>query len=150
MSGLLPTHSSPPFASEEEFRGVMEEMLELMRKDPSMGPRLRAADTPECFSFSDLGLRLAVRAGRAGEPNLIWAWGEEIDWEPRVTLTMTSEVAHRFFQGRENVAVAVARRRIEVEGDLRAAVALLPLIRPVFGRYRQMLEEEYPHLALPD
>ena len=136
------------FTSEANFREVMDRAFELMSEDPQMGPRLRCADTSQRFEFPDLGLVVNVRAGEPDEPNLVWDWSPEVEWEPRVVLTMRSEVANRYFQGKENVAIAIARRRIQAAGDLHAAVALLPLIRPLFPRYREMIATEFPHLVV--
>jgi hypothetical protein len=44
--------------------------------------------------------------------------------------------------------MAIARRRIKSGGDVKAALALMPITKPVFPRYRAMLEEEYPHLVV--
>jgi len=61
-------------------------------------------------------------------------------------MTMDSDVANRYFQGRENVAMAIARRRIKSSGDVKKALALVPITKPVFAKYRAMLEADYPHL----
>ena len=72
----------------------------------------------------------------------------EVDWKPKVTMTMSSEVANRYFQGKENVAMAVARRRIKTGGDVKAALALIPITKPVYAQYRDYLEREKPHLLV--
>jgi hypothetical protein len=136
------------FRSAAEFREVMERTFTLMSEDSEMGPKLREADTPQRFEFPDLDLVLNVRAGRSEEPNLAWEWTDEIDWEPQVRMAMTSDVANRYFQGKENVAIAIARRRIKPGGDMKAALAILPLTKPVFARYREMIAAEYPHLEV--
>ena len=61
---------------------------------------------------------------------------------------MSSETANRYFQGKENVPMALARRRIKAGGDVKAALALMPITKPVFEHYRELVEREYPHLAL--
>jgi hypothetical protein len=136
------------FASPEELKEVMDKTFGLMSEDPEMGPKLREADTPQRFEFTDMDLVVNIRAVREGEEgNLHWVWTDEIDWEPRVRMAMTSETANRYFQGKENVAMAIARRKIKAGGDVKAALALMPITKPVFDRYREMLESEYPHLA---
>jgi len=137
-----------PFNSPEEFREVMDRTFALMSEDPEMGPRLREADTPQQFSFPDLELVVNIRAGAPDEPNLAWEWGEEISWEPRVKMEMSSETANRYFQGRENVAIAIARRQIKAGGDVKAALAIIPITKPLFARYRQMIAADYPHLEV--
>jgi hypothetical protein len=136
------------FKSSKEFREVMDRTFSIMSEDPDMGPKLRDADTPQRFEFPDLDLVVNIRAGGAGEPNLAWEWSDDIDWEPRVKMAMSSEIANKYFQGKENVAIAIARRRIKAGGDVKAALAIMPITKPLFARYREMVAAEYPHLEL--
>jgi hypothetical protein len=137
-----------PFASRDEFREVVDAVFALMRDDPDIGPRLRAGDVPQRYVFDDLELAFNVRSGRADEPNIVWAWADEPPWPPAVELTMCSGVANRYFQGHENVPIAVARRRIRASGEVKAALALMPVTRPIFPRYRELLADRYPHLSV--
>jgi hypothetical protein len=135
------------FESNAQFREVMDRVFALMSEDADMGPKLRAADVPQRFEFPDADLVVNIRAGRDGEDaNLHWQWTDDVDWEPRVRMTMSTEIANRYFQGKENVAMAIARRRIKTGGDVRAALEILPITKPVFERYRAMVRAEYPHL----
>ena len=135
------------FEDNTQFREVMDRAFALMSDDPEMGPELRAADVPQRFEFPDADLVVNIRAGRGGEDdNLHWEWTDDVDWEPRVRMTMSTEIANRYFQGKENVAMAIARRRIKTGGDVRAALEILPMTKPVFARYRAMVKAEYPHL----
>ena len=121
----------------------------MMDEDPAMGPQLRDADVPQRFEFDDVDLVVNIRAARAGEEgNLHWEWTDDVDWEPKVRMTMSAETANKYFQGKENVALALARRRIKSGGDVKAALSLMPITKPVFARYRAMLEAEYPHLVV--
>jgi hypothetical protein len=126
---------------------VIGRAFELMSSDPDMGPKLREADTPQRWELPDLGLVVNVTAvaGSSGE-NLRWVWSDEVSWEAEVVMTMDSAVANRYFQGKENIAMAVARRRIKTSGNVKKALALVPVTKPVFAQYRAMLEQEYPHL----
>ena len=137
------------FRSSKEFREVMDRVFGLMDEDPDMGPKLRDADVPQRFEFEDVDLVVNARAATSDEDaNLVWVWSDDVDWEPKVKMTMSSETANRYFQGKENVAMALARRRIKAGGDVKAALALMPITKPVFARYRELVEREYPHLAL--
>ncbi|MEA2160333.1 MAG: hypothetical protein QOD66_2713 [Solirubrobacteraceae bacterium] len=136
------------FRSEKEFREVMERTFMLMRDDPDMGPQLRDADTPQRFEFTDFDLVVNIRAGGGDEPNLAWEWSDEVSWEPKVRMTMNSDTANRYFQGKENVAIAIARRRIKAGGDVKAALAIIPITKPLFAHYRDMIAADYPHLEV--
>jgi len=138
---------SIPFSSPREFRTVMDRVFALMSEDPEIGPKLRDADVPQRFEFDDVDLVVNVRATHPGEPgNLVWRWSDDVDWEAAVRMTMSSEIANRYFQGRENIAMAVARGRIKVAGDLKAALAMIPITKPVYALFRNLVDAEYPHL----
>ena len=128
---------------------MMDRVFSMMSEDPDMGPKLRDADVPQRFEFTDVDLVVNIRAARSGEDgNLHWGWTDDVDWEPKVKMAMSSETANRYFQGKENVAVALARRRIKSGGDVKAALSLIPITKPIYARYRELVEEEYPHLAV--
>ena len=126
----------------------MDRAFTLMSEDPEMGPRLRAVDTPQQFTFPDLDMVVNIRAGGDSEPNLAWEWSDEVSWEPRVKMEMSSETANRYFQGKENIAIAIARRRIKAGGDVKAALQIIPITKPLFARYSEMIAEDYPHLQV--
>jgi hypothetical protein len=140
---------SAEFRSPQEFREVMDKVFGLMDADPEMGPKLKAADVPQRFEFTDVDLVVNIRAAEAGEDgNLHWEWTDDVDWEPKVRMAMSSETANRYFQGKENVPMALARRRIKAGGDVKAALSLIPVTKPVYAQYTALVEAEYPHLRV--
>jgi SCP-2 sterol transfer family len=137
------------FDSARELREVIDEVFSMMDRDPDMGPKLRDADTPQRFEFTDFDAVVNIRAARPDEDgNLKWEWSDDVEWEPKVKMEMSSEVANRYFQGKENVPMAVARRRIKTSGDLKAALALIPITKPIYAQYRDYVEREKPHLKV--
>jgi hypothetical protein len=137
------------FASPEEFREVMDRVFAMMDEDPDMGRRLQDADVPQRYEFTDVGMVVNIRAAHRDEDgHLRWEWSDDVAWDARVCMTMSSDIANRYFQGEENVAVAIARRRIRTSGDVGAALGLLPLTEPVHARYRELVARDYPHLAV--
>jgi hypothetical protein len=137
------------FTSQKEFKEVIDQVFAMMSDDPDMGPKLRDADVPQRFEFTDFDLVVNIRAAAPDEDgNLHWEWSDDVDWEPKVRMAMSSETANRYFQGKENVAMALARRRIKSGGDVKAALSLIPITKPIYARYRELVEERYPHLAV--
>ena len=140
---------SAEFLSPKEFREVMDKVFGLMDADPDMGPKLKAADVPQRFEFTDVDMVVNIRAAEDGEGgNLYWEWTDDVDWEAKVRMAMSSETANKYFQGKENVAMAIARRRIKAGGDVKAALSLIPVTKPVYAQYTALVEAEYPHLRL--
>jgi hypothetical protein len=137
------------FNGPDEFREVMDRTFAMMSEDPEMGPKLRDADVPQRFEFTDLDLVVNIRAAKEGEDgNLHWEWSDDVDWDPKVKMAMSSETSNKYFQGKENVAMAIARRRIKTGGDVKAALSLIPITKPIYDRYRDLVSAEYPHLRV--
>jgi hypothetical protein len=135
------------FDSPKQFRQAMDRVFSLMSEDPDMGPKLRDADVPQRFEFEDLDLIVNIRAAREDEDGCLhWEWNDDVDWKSKVQMKMSSETANKYFQGKENVPVAIARRRIKTGGDIKAALALIPITKPVYAQYRAYIEAEHPHL----
>ena len=137
------------FNSAAECREVMDKVFDLMSRDPEMGPKLRDAETPQRFEFPDFDLVVNITAAADVQDgaHLRWEWSDDVAWEPEVKMTMDSDVANRYFQGRENIAMAIARRRIKASGNVKKALALIPITKPIYEQYRAMLERDHPHLA---
>ena len=136
------------FKSPREFREVIDRAFELMSTDSEMGPQLRDAETPQRFEFPDVDLVLNVSHATdvVDGQHLRWEWSDDVEWDPEVEMRMDSDVANRYFQGEENIALAIARRRVKTSGNVKKALALVPITKAVFPKYRALLEEEYPHL----
>ena len=118
-----------------------------MNDHPETGPRLHAAKAPNRFEFADLGLRFDVTHTSPDEAEagrfLRWTWdGEGCNWDPVILIKMESDVANRYFQGKENLAMAVATGRIKVRGPVSKLLELGPVTRPIHALYREWLEDE--------
>jgi hypothetical protein len=139
---------SSAFESPEEFREVMDRVFGLMSTDRDMGPKLRDARTPQRFVFPDVDevVNITYADDADDENNLQWEWTDDVPWEAEVEMKMDSAIANKYFQGKENIAMAIARRRIKTSGNVKKALALVPITKPVFEQYRDLLRDEYPHL----
>ena len=60
--------------------------------------------------------------------------------EPEVVMTMDADTAHRFWLGKVNVTIALARGQIKAKGPVAKILKLVPLVKPVFPRYKAQLE----------
>jgi len=135
----------PAFRDEDEFKRVFEHIFQLMNDHPDVGRTLRDARAPHRFEITDFDLEFNVAdADPAEEANgryLRWCWGPP-PWEPLISLKMSSEVANRFFQGKENIALAVAMGRVKLRGPLSKILELAPVTRPIQPIYRDWLRAE--------
>ncbi len=142
------TAQGPPAAIRPaEFRAALERALAAAQADERIGPRIVAADPRLRFVFTDCGLVLDLAAAEDGSGTLSWSFGGEPERTPRLVLEMSSEVANRYLQGRESLAIAIARGQVRVRGGSRAALLYLPAARLVCEPYRRVIESEFPDLV---
>jgi len=137
-----------PFKDRKEIKKVFDLLFSTLSRDPEIGPKLAASRTPQRFVFSDAGLILNVKyadsaLAKKGD-NLVWVWGDEKrTWEPVVTMTMTAAVANRYFQGRENIPLALARKIIVLEsGEMSKVLDLLPIVAPFHKKWVAKLKAD--------
>ncbi len=128
-----------------ELREALELALAEVDADDRVGPLVGATRLRMRFEFTDLGLALNV-AGDQGDHNITWSFDPDPGWKPKLTLRMTSEVANRCLQGRESLAVALARREVRCDGESRTALLYLPATRFLFDAYRRTVERDFPEL----
>jgi hypothetical protein len=136
------------FASAAEMRAVLTELLREIDTDSELGGRIRDAHVSHRYVFTDLGFSLDVAGSEEEGHNVRYSFDDGEDSEPALTLEMSSEVANRYLQGRENLAIAIARRRICVAGKSRAVLSLLPINRQLGECYREVLRRSHPQLLL--
>jgi putative sterol carrier protein len=125
------------FRDEQEVYDCLGRLFQELAEDEDLAPRFRAADTIVQYRYSDPDSVITVRLqeGRPGDVDF-----GETEMEPEVTMRMTADTAHRFWLGDVDVTKAIARGEIEPYGPVSKILKLVPLAKPVFPRYRAMLE----------
>jgi hypothetical protein len=130
----------------QAFRAALESALERAAADDRTRPLLNAAGLRMRFEFPDVGLVLNV-ATADDEERLVWSFSDNVEWRPKLELTMDSAVANRFLQGRESLAIALARGQASCRGESRTALLYLPATRLLCEPYRKVVQSGYPALA---
>jgi hypothetical protein len=131
-----------------EFQSVLDGVLTETDTDDHAGPVLRAAGLRIRFEFPDLPLVLNLAATEEGDHHLTWRFSEDVKWKPKLTLRMDSKVANAYLQGKESLAIAIARGRVQATGDTRSALVYIPALRLLVTSYRRLVTQEHPHLVL--
>jgi len=131
-----------------ELRELIDHVFSELDADERRGSLLRAAKLEVRLEITDLDLVVHVRAAE-GRHHLAWdfAGGAE-EAEAGLSLAMDSATANGYLQGRESLAVAIARGRVHCSGDLRTTIVYLPALRLLVEPYRAWVERLHPDLAL--
>jgi len=127
------------FQNEQEVYDTIGKLFEGLRDDAELFPKFQNADTIVRYEFREPDSQITVKM-LAGEPGQVDFGPSEM--EPEVTMSMDADTAHRFWLGKVNITVALARGQIKAQGPVAKILKLVPLVEPVFPRYEAQLEEQ--------
>ena len=129
----------PYFKDADEVYEFIGKLFEDLTDDEELGPKFRTADTIVQYQYRNPESQITVKMldGEDGQVDL-----GETQLEPEVVMSMDADTAHKFWLGKVNVTVALARGQMKAKGPVAKILKLVPLVKPVFPRYRSMLEEK--------
>ena len=126
------------FKDEQDVYRFIGRLFQELAVDPELAPRFKKANTVVQYRLAEPDSLITVSMCPDAEMQVDLG---QTDLEPEVVMTMDADTAHGFWVGRVNVTVALARGHIKAKGPVAKILKLVPLVKPVFPRYRQMLEE---------
>ncbi|MGB3484287.1 MAG: SCP2 sterol-binding domain-containing protein [Mycobacterium sp.] len=128
----------PYFADAAEVYRYIGGAFRMSNEHSEAGPKLRAAAMVLRYEFHepDATLTLALR-----EPAIAVFEGET-DVVPDVTMRMSADDGDKFWRGNLNAAVALARGKVKVEGEIAKVLRLIPAAKPVYPLYAQLTADK--------
>ncbi len=129
----------PYFKDAQEVYDTIGKLFADIASDEELAPKFRKANTIVQYDYSNPDSVITVRL-QEGQPGDV-DFGET-QMEPEVTMSMEADTAHRFWLGKVNVTVALARGQIKAKGPVAKILKLVPLTKPIFPRYKAQLEEQ--------
>jgi hypothetical protein len=148
MATATRSREEAKFRSADELREILDRALSIVDESERAGPVLRATGMRLRLRCPDLGIAVNIAASEDPDSCVSWSFTKRAPWRPKLELTMASEVANAYLQGKASVPVAIARGEIRCDGDARAALRYLPAAKLIIGPYRELVATEYPHLAI--
>lgn len=125
------------FTSSAEVTKYIGGIFETAFTDPEIGPKLKDTGLVVAFDFTDPDALVAidmvnqvVREGLAG--------GEP----PMATMAMTADTGNAYWQGKVNLPLAMAKKKIRVEGNVASLLKIAPLGKKLFPGYIRRLEDD--------
>ncbi len=127
----------PYFKDADEVYEFIGQLFADLAEDDDLGPKFRKANTIVQYQYSNPESQITVKMldGEDGQVDM-----GDSELEPEVVMSMEADTAHRFWLGKVNVTVALARGQMKAKGPVAKILKLVPLVKPVFPRYREMLE----------
>jgi len=125
------------FNNSEEVTKYIGGIFENAFGDPEIGPKLTETGLVVAFDFSDPAAVVVVdmpskrvSSGGPGTP------------EPSATMTMTAELGNAYWQGKVNLPMAMAKRKVKVDGNVASLLKLAPLGKKLYAGYIQRLKDD--------
>jgi hypothetical protein len=126
------------FKDADEVYQFIGKLFEDLADDDELAPKFRKANTIVQYQYRNPDSTITVRL-QEGQPGDVDCG--DTSMEPEVVMSMEADTAHKFWLGKVNVTVALARGQMKAKGPVAKILKLVPLVKPVFPRYRKMLEE---------
>ena len=126
------------FKDADEVYAYIGKLFEELSEDEELAPKFSKANTIVQYRYRDPDSQITVKLldGQGGQVDL-----GETTLEPEVVMSMDADTAHRFWLGKVNVTVALARGQMKAKGPVAKILKLVPLVKPVFPRYRKLLAD---------
>ena len=126
------------FKNDQEVYQYIGKLFQDLADDPELSPKFRKADTIVQYRYSNPDSQITV-VMKEGEDSRV-DFGET-DLQPEIVMTMDADTAHRFWLGKVNVTMAMAKGQMKAKGPVAKILKMVPLVKPVFPRYQKMVEE---------
>ena len=128
----------PYFKDADEVYAYIGRLFEELADDDELAPKFQKANTIVQYQYREPESQITVKLieGEEGQVDC-----GTTTLEPEVVMSMDADTAHRFWLGKVNVTVALARGQMKAKGPVAKILKLVPLVKPVFPRYRAILEE---------
>ena len=127
------------FADEQEVYRYLGGLFRALLEDEELRAGLLEANTIVEYRYRRPDSEITVKLVEGEQPRIDEG---PSDLEPELVLTMDADLAHRFWLGRVNPTIALARGQMRASGPIAKLLRLVPVVRPAFPLYRQMLERE--------
>jgi putative sterol carrier protein len=126
------------FNDADEVYAYIGRLFEELAEDDELAPKFQKANTIVQYQYREPESQITVKLVE-GEDGQVDCGPTTL--EPEVVMTMEADTAHRFWLGQVNVTVALARGQMKAKGPVAKILKLVPLVKPVFPRYRNILEQ---------
>ncbi|MEW6473486.1 MAG: SCP2 sterol-binding domain-containing protein [Actinomycetota bacterium] len=125
------------FNSADELNGTLGTFLQKAMAEPEVGKAFAGTNSLMKVVFTDPDVTLWIDC-RQNPPIFLPGSAEEPDLE----LSMTADAGHRFWLGRLSLPVALTSRKIKVKGPTSKLMKILPVLKPIYRRYEEFLNDQ--------
>jgi hypothetical protein len=134
------------FENSEKLKEILGGFFEYLTTNEEMRKKLLDSKMIMKFVYSDPPL--AITIDLSGE-SPVFSFNDD-QKKPEVEMSMKADTAHRFWYGKVNLVMALARREMVAKGPIPKLLKLLPVIKPAYDLYPKYLQEKgYSSYMMP-
>jgi hypothetical protein len=126
------------FKDESDVYAFIGRLFQELAVDPELAPKFKRADTTVQYQMTDPDSQITVEM-RPDREIVVDLGPSEL--EPEVVMMLTADLAHGFWLGKVNITAALARGQVKARGPVAKILRLVPLVKPSFPRYEQILRD---------
>jgi putative sterol carrier protein len=124
------------FRSSEEVVKYIGGIFETAFADPEIGPKLVDTGLVVAFDFTDPDALVVIDMANQQVRS-------SADGTPAVaTMSMTADTGNAYWQGKVNLPLAMAKKKIRVDGNVASLLKLAPLGKKLYPKYIERLTND--------
>ena len=127
----------PFFADSDEVYKYLGGVFRIAQDTPT-GPKLASADIDLQVYYANPDARVLIKM----HGDNIEVFDDTENEDADVKLFMQADTGDKFWRGEYNLAVGLAKGQVKAKGPVNKILKLVPLTRPVFPMYREMIAEK--------
>lgn len=128
----------PYLKDEAEVDKYLAEIFRRAMEHPDVGPKIKKAGLRLRVDYTDPDVAMFI--DMSDSTIAVGADAEEEAWD--VALRMATDDGHRFWLGKLNFTVAMTKGKIRTKGPVAELLRMLPLAKPLFAQYNEILTED--------
>jgi hypothetical protein len=125
-------------------------LFDWAKKNPEVGPKLRKTELVIRMNYKEPDAVMTADCSKDPKEK-----GSYINWvrgdggvKAEVEFFMTADVAHRFWLGKVNLLIALAKKDVVAKGPIFKVMKILPILSPMYKQYPEVLRQlGHPELA---
>jgi putative sterol carrier protein len=131
----------PAFESKEQFKEVFNKFWERAVTFTEIIEKLAKSQVVVRFDVEDPEVHMTINFRDPGPNGEIGTLMFDSDVDPEIKVWSKSETTNKFWQGKLNTTVAMARGQVKLDGSVAKALGLLSKIKPLYSVFPEILKE---------
>ena len=132
----------PFYESTEQFQEVFTEFWTRAKQKTEVMEKLAKSEIVVRFDIEQPEVHLTINFKEKDPEGNLGTLSFDSSVEPEITVWSTSETTNKFWQGKLNATVAMARGKVKMDGSIAKALGLLSKIKPLYEIYPEVLKDK--------